>query len=341
MKNTVLHSKTKEKISSIKKRIGKTPLLKIKLKYKNKPLVIWAKFEALNFTGSIKDRMAIHIIEEAYKKNVIDPDSIITEATSGNTGIAFAGIGKKLGHKVKIYMPDWMSPERVARMESYGAEIIPVSREDGGFLGSISLTEKYAEKEKNVFLPKQFSNQANVEAHYLTTGPEILDQMTKAGTPPTGFVAGVGTGGTVMGVGKYLSENLKDISINPLEPANSPTLTTGEKNGHHRIQGISDEFIPEIVNLKWLNQIVNVWDGDAIIMAQMIFKKLGLGVGISSGANLLGAIKLAEKQNLDGVICTVFSDCNKKYLSTDYSTSEKMEQHYMSKDVELLSLSSI
>ncbi len=341
MKNTTLNLKTKERISSIRKKIGKTPLLKIKLKYKKKPIVIWVKFEALNFTGSIKDRMAIHIIEKAYKENEINPDSIITEATSGNTGIAFAGIGSELGHRVKIYMPDWMSAERVQRMKSYGAEIFSVSREDGGFLGSISLTEEYAEREKNVFLPKQFSNQANVEAHYLTTGPEILDQMEKSGMPPTGFIAGVGTGGTVMGVGKYLTENIKDISVNPLEPANSPTLTTGKKNGKHRIQGISDEFIPEIVNLKWLDEIINVWDGDAIIMAQMIFKKLGLGVGISSGANLLGAIKLAEKQNFDGVICTVFSDCNKKYLSTDYSSKESMKKHYMSKDVELLSFSSV
>tara|TARA_B100000029_G_scaffold264823_1_gene261005 strand:- start:4262 stop:5290 length:1029 start_codon:yes stop_codon:yes gene_type:complete len=339
MKNTILASKTKGKISSLKKKIGKTPLLKIKLKYKNKPMVIWAKFEALNLTGSIKDRMAIHIIEKAYQKDQISTNSVIAEATSGNTGIAFAGIGSQLGHRVKIYMPDWMSAERVERMKKYGAEIISVSRKEGGFLGSISLTEKYAEQEKNVFLPKQFSNQANVEAHYLTTGPEILSQMDKVGMPPTGFVAGVGTGGTVMGVGKYLTENIKNISINPLEPANSPTLTTGEKNGKHRIQGISDEFIPEIVNLEWLDEIINVWDGDAIIMAQMIFKKLGLGVGISSGANLLGAIKLAEKQNFDGVISTVFSDCNKKYISTDYSLKEVMKKHYMSKDVELLSLS--
>ncbi|MBT01617.1 cysteine synthase [bacterium] len=331
--------KTKSKISSIKRKIGNTPLLRVRLKYKNKPLSIWAKFEALNFTGSIKDRMAIHIIEQAYKKDEIEPGSIIAEATSGNTGISFSGIGSQLGHKVKIYMPDWMSKERIQRIKSYGAEIIPVSREEGGFLGSIALTEKYANEENNVFLPKQFSNKANVEAHYLTTGPEILEQMQKVGNIPTGFVAGVGTGGTVMGVGQYLTENINNISINPLEPANSPTLKTGHKNGKHRIQGISDEFIPEIVNLKWLDEIVDVWDGDAIIMSQMIFKKLGLGVGISSGANLIGAIKLAKKQNFDGVICTIFCDCNKKYLSTDYSSSEEMKNHYISKDVELLDLS--
>ncbi|MCL4156204.1 UNVERIFIED_CONTAM: hypothetical protein GTU68_031372, partial [Idotea baltica] len=199
---------------------------------------VFAKAENFNFTGSIKDRMALHILRDAYRAGAIAESDVIAEATSGNTGIAFAAIGRALGHEVRIYMPDWMSRERVLVIESLGARVIPVSREEGGFVGSIDMVQERAAQSPGTFLPSQFDNQANVEAHRKSTGPEILAQLGAAGRVPTGFVAGVGTGGTVMGVGHFLRKASSTCKIHPLEPAESPTLRTGSKVGSHRIQGI-------------------------------------------------------------------------------------------------------
>ena len=173
-------------------------------------------------------------------------------------------------------------------------------------------------------------------AHATTTGPEILAQFAAQGCTPTAFVAGVGTGGTVMGVGRFFREAVPGAKIHPLEPANSPTLSTGHKVGKHRIQGISDEFIPQIVDLAGLDEVVDVWDGDAILMAQKLARSCGLPVGISSGANLLGAIKIALQQGERAVVATVFPDCNKKYLSTDYCREEPVREAYLTPKVELL-----
>lgn len=321
--------------------VGKTPLLAISCKYQGKELTVYAKHETLNFTGSIKDRMALEILADGYSQGLIKPDTVIAEATSGNTGISFAALGRALGHRVRIYMPDWMSQERVTLLGSYGAELVPVSKQEGGFLGSIELARKYAEQEDNVFLPEQFENEANVKAHESTTGPELLEQLSFLGKEPTAFVAGVGTGGTVMGVGNYLRRNVPLVTIHPLEPANSPTLRTGHKIGKHRIQGISDEFIPAIVKLDELDEIIDVPDGDAILMAQKLSKDLGLAVGISSGANFLGALQLASAQGADSVVATVFADSNKKYLSTDYASEEPVEDGYQTPDVELIGFRSV
>ena len=208
--------------------------------YKDEPRTIYAKAENLNMTGSIKDRMAFHILKSAYETGSLKAGDVLAEATSGNTGIAISAIGRALGHPVTIYMPDWMSSERINLIKSLGATIHLVSKEDGGFLGSIAMTEDLA-KGGSVFLPRQFSNQENVNAHYGSTGPEIWWQMRYQGLTPDAFVAGVGTGGTIMGVGKFLKERKTDIRLHPLEPSNSPTLSTGYKVGKHRIQGISDD----------------------------------------------------------------------------------------------------
>ena len=229
--------------------ISNSPLLVINFKYKGEARSIYAKAESYNVTGSIKDRMALYILEKAYNEGRIKPGDTIVEATSGNTGIAFSAIGRALGHKVRIIMPDWMSRERVEIIKSLGADIIPVSKEQGGFLGSIRISEEIAASEPDIFLPCQFSNEANAEAHEMTTGPEIWCQMKYHGIKPDAFVAGVGTGGTVMGVGRYFRSHDAGIKVHPLEPAESPTLSTGYKVGIHRIQGISDEFIPAIVKL--------------------------------------------------------------------------------------------
>jgi cysteine synthase A len=224
--------------------VGNTPVLVIEFQYRGDKRVIYAKAENMNMTGSIKDRMALHIVRRAYERGHLKPGDRIVEATSGNTGISFAGIGRAMGHPVTIFMPDWMSRERIDLIRSLGASINLVSKADGGFLGSIRMADEMAESDKGVFLPEQFSNQDNCDAHFETTGPEIWWQLRFHDVRPDAFVAGVGTGGTIMGVGRFLRECNPAMKLHPLEPANSPTLSTGHCVGKHRIQGISDEFIP-------------------------------------------------------------------------------------------------
>ena len=335
-KNFTTFAPMETSLKELGRLIGNTPMIGICYRYKGKEKTVYAKCEYYNFSGSIKDRMALSVLKEAYKDGAIHPDSVIVEATSGNAGISFSALGRALGHKIYIIMPDWLSQERKMLIKSFGAEIILVSKEEGGFLGSIKLSQEMAEKDTNVFLPRQFSNQNNVKAHEETTGVEIIQQLKKQGLSPDVFVAGVGTGGTVVGVGKAIRTVNRCAKIHPLEPAESPTLTTGYKVGSHRIQGISDEFIPEIVKTSTLDEVVQAADGDSILMAQKLASWFGLGVGISSGANLIGAIELQEKYGDDAVVATVFADCNKKYLSTDLTKKEPLKEHYLSPKVELV-----
>ena len=325
-------------LQSLHRMVGDTPLIEITCRLDGHDYTVYAKHEISNFTGSTKDRMALHIMEAAYERRLAQPGDVLAEATSGNTGIAFAALGRALGHPVRIYMPDWMSRERVLVIQSLGAEIIPVSRDAGGFLGAIEQADRYAEENEQVFRPQQFDSESNPGAHERTTGPEILEQLDRIGKRPTAFVAGVGTGGTVMGVAKALRGRLDDVAIHPLEPANSPTLRTGKRLGHHRIQGISDEFIPSIVHLDELDDIIDAWDGDSILMAQRIAAELGIGVGISSGANVLGALQVAREQGPDSVVTTVLPDSNKKYLSTDLCRDEPVEEHYLTPKVEFVAV---
>jgi cysteine synthase A len=234
-------------------------------------------------------------------------------------------------------MPDWMSQERKDLIRSFGAQIRLVSAAEGGFLGSIRLSEAWAAETPGAFLPCQFANEANVEAHALSTGPEIWAQLGSEGLKPQAFVAGVGTGGTVMGVGRFLKGRDTGILVHAVEPANSPTLSTGCKVGKHRIQGISDEFIPAIVQLDQLDGVLAVDDGDAILMAQKLAAR-GLGVGISSGANFLAALLAQEQLGPDAVAVTVFSDSNKKYLSTDLMNEEPVKPGFLSPQIELVGI---
>jgi cysteine synthase A len=327
---------TARRFAALRTLIGDTPLIAVRLRYRGQTRTIYAKAEYLNFTGSIKDRMAIHILAEAYRTGRLKPGDVICEATSGNAGIAFCAIGRALGHPVSIYMPDWMSEERKALIRSLGAEITLVSKEQGGFLGSIRMTEERAHGCGKTFLPQQFANLANVEAHRTTTGPEILAQLASIGLKPDAFIAGVGTGGTVMGVGAALRAKFPDVRIHPLEPAESPTLSTGCKVGHHRIQGVSDEFIPDIVDLTRLDAVVAVPDGDSILMAQKLAATVGLPVGISSGANLLGALAVQDELGPDAIVATIFCDDNKKYLTTDLLRAEPVRPGYRSPEIDVL-----
>ncbi len=331
-----------EKLEGVRALIGNTPLLRIDYAYEGRQRCIFAKAEYMNYTGSIKDRMAYYILREACRSGELRPGMRIVEATSGNTGISFAALGRLLGHEVTIYMPDWMSVERMDMIRSFGGEIRLVSAEEGGFLGSIAMAE--AEKRndpEHVFLPRQFDNPKNCDAHYYMTGPEMAAQLDVFGVKPDAFVAGVGTGGTLMGMGRYVREMNANATVHPLEPANSPTLSTGYKVGKHRIQGISDEFIPSILQLDGVDDIVHVDDGDAIIMAQKLACSLGLGVGISSGGNFLGAVDIQNRFGDDTVVLTVLPDDNKKYLSTDYVREEPVTECCLSRNIELLGISAV
>lgn len=327
--------------SYVENLIGNTPLLSIHCHYKGRRRTVFAKAEHLNLTGSIKDRMAFHILCAAYRDEQIKKGDVIVEATSGNTGISFAAIGRAFGNPVHIFIPDWMSAERISLIKSYGAEVTLVSRDEGGFLGSIEMADAFKYEHGRAFLPHQFSNLCNSEAHYLTTAPEIWAQLAKVGFEPDAFVAGVGTGGTIMGCAAYFRERDPDIKLYPLEPAESPTLTTGHKVGSHRIQGISDEFVPAICDLKKLDEVISVSDGDSILMAQKLAGRLGLAVGMSSGANFIGALIAAERLGPDAIVVTVFPDDNKRYLSTDLVRAEPRRPGFVSTDIELFGYQTI
>ena len=332
-----------ERLRGLRVLVGNTPLLVVEFTVgpEGAPRRIYAKAESLNLTGSIKDRMALHILRRATERGDLAPGGMIVEATSGNTGISFCALGRALGHPVTIFMPDWMSEERIALIRSFGATIRLVSKEEGGFLGSIALAEELARTTPGAFLPRQFANEENSEAHFRTTGPELFAQLTSLGVRPDAFVAGVGTGGTIMGVGRYLREKHPPVRLHPVEPANSPTLSTGHKVGKHRIQGISDEFIPAIVHLEELDQVLAVDDGDAILMAKKLAADLGLAVGISSGANFLAAIQAQDALGEDAVVVTVFCDSNKKYLSTDLLRDEPVLPTHQTPHIRLLGFRAI
>jgi len=315
--------------------VGNTPMLRLDYQCNGLPDSIYVKCEHYNLTGSVKDRMALHILQRAYAEGRIASGDTIVEATSGNTGIAFAAIGRALGHPVTIVMPDWLSRERVDIIRSLGATVKLVSRQEGGFLGSLAVCDELA-LAGDVFLPRQFENGGNAEAHELTTMPEVWLQLAQQGLKPDAFVAGVGTGGTVMGAARYFRRHDPTIRVHPLEPAESPTLSTGHKVGSHRIQGISDEFIPAIVQFDELDAVVQAHDGDAILMAQQLARVLGLAVGISSGANVIGAIQLKRALGPDATVVTLLCDSNKKYLSTDLVGDEPVREGYLSPAVDFM-----
>ena len=323
-------------LAGLRELVGRTPLLEIAYERHGRRRRVHAKAEHLNMTGSIKDRMALHVIARAIADRALEPGAPIAEATSGNTGIALASIGRALGHPVEVFMPDWMSAERVALLRALGAGVHLVSRADGGFIGSIARAEAWAATHPGTFLPRQFESPYNVDAHETTTGPEIWLQMAALGRAPDAFVAGVGTGGTVMGVGRHLRRMSPEVHVHPVEPASSPTLSVGHKVGAHRIQGISDEFVPPIVDLDFLDPVLAVDDGDAIVMAQRLARELGLGVGISSGANFLAAVRLQDELGPQAEVATVFPDDDKKYLSTDLGREESVRRGFLSPEVRLL-----
>lgn len=311
-------------------KVGNTPLIKIKYVYNNKENYIYTKLESYNLTGSIKDRVAYYMIKEAYKSGELKKGIEIVEATSGNTGIALAAMGSYFGNPVHIFMPDWVSIERLNLMKMYNAKVTLVSKEEGGFQAAIKMAKEYAEN-NNAYLTNQFENPNNVLAHYETTGKEIIDTLKDN---IGGFVSGIGTGGTLIGVAKRLKEFDSAIKIYALEPDKMPLLSQGKILGNHKIEGIGDDFIPKIVDKNLIDEVITVNDDDAVNMARKVALELGLGVGISSGANLIASV--IKNENSQKPIVTVSADDNKKYLSTTLSEKIDNNKKFISNKIKLL-----
>jgi len=291
-----------------KELIGDTPLLKLNSLKKEGRADIYVKVEKNNLAGSIKDRIALYMIEEAENEGKIKPGDTIVEPTSGNTGVALAALCAAKGYKLILTMPASMSKEREQLAKAYGAEVIRTT--EGALQGAVDKAKGLAEKE-GYFLPDQFSNPANVKAHYETTGPEILSEIT-----PDAFIAGVGTGGTVTGVGKRLKEKDSNIKVYAIQPAESPLLSGGEASSH-KIQGIGGNFVPKNLDFDVVDGIISVAGDDAIKMSRQIAKDEALAVGISSGANVVGAIEIADKLGEGKSVVTVLPDTGERYLSTE------------------------
>ena len=319
---------------NFEKLIGNTPMINIKYEYQGKKKNIYVNLEMFNLTGSIKDRVAYYIIKNAKRRGLLKENMPIIEATSGNTGISLSALGTYYNHPVYIFMPEWASKERKELMNLYGANIKLISKEEGGFLECVK-SAKDLTKKVNGFLANQFENEDNISAHYETTGKEILEQLE--GKEIGGFISGVGTGGTLIGIGKRLKEKDSKIKIVALEPEKMPILSKGKIVGQHKIEGIGDDFVPDIFseNKNIVEQdIILINDDTAINMARKLSKELGLGVGISSGANFIGAVLLQEK--LEKNVVTIFADDNKKYLSTELKNEKIENADFLSDKIKLL-----
>lgn len=295
--------------------IGNTPLMElahIQKKYELKAK-IFAKLEFLNATGSAKDRVAKAMIIDAENDGRLKKDSVIIEPTSGNTGIGLASVGTARGYRVIIVMPDTMSKERCTLIKAYGAEVV-LSDGTKGMAGAIKKANELAQEIPNSFIPDQFSNPSNPKVHKETTGPEIWNDTN--GNVDI-FVAGVGTGGTITGVGEFLKSKKSDVKIVAVEPEASPLLSKGIA-GSHKIQGIGANFVPSILNTNIYDEIIPVSNEDAYAMGKAIGNTEGILVGISSGAALAAAIKVAQRKENEGKnIVVFFVDSGDRYLSTE------------------------
>lgn len=292
--------------------IGKTPLLELETVGKNTGAKILGKLEYFNPAGSVKDRIAKAMIDDAEAKGILRPDSVIIEPTSGNTGIGLAAAAAARGYQVILTMPETMSIERRNLLRAYGAKVV-LTEGVKGMKGAIEKAQELAAENVHSFIPSQFTNNANPKVHYDTTGPEIWEDTD--GKVDI-FVAGVGTGGTISGVGKYLKSKNPNVRVVAVEPAGSPVLS-GEQPGPHKIQGIGAGFVPETLNTAVYDEIIKVTNEDAFETGRELAKKEGLLVGISSGAAVWAASELAKRpENKGKMIVAILPDTGERYLST-------------------------
>ena len=295
--------------------IGNTPLLRLNNieKKLNLNVTLLAKVEYFNPTGSVKDRVALSMIEDAEQKGIIHSDTVVIEPTSGNTGIGLASVCAAKGYKCILVMPENMSKERIKLIKAYGADVV-LSPKEKGMKGAVDKAEELSKTYDSSFIPSQFENPSNPEIHYKTTGPEIYKSSNKKVDI---FIAGIGTGGTISGTGRYLKEQNRNIKIIGIEPNDSPLLTKG-KAGPHKIQGIGANFVPKTLDKKYVDEFMTATTEEAYEYARLAGKYEGILVGISSGAALAQAVKVAKRNENNGkTIVVLLPDSGDRYLSTE------------------------
>lgn len=297
--------------------VGHTPVVRLNRIPGKDDAEIWAKLENFNPGGSVKDRICLAMIEDAEKSGRIKPGDTIVEPTSGNTGIGLALVAAVKGYNLILTMPDTMSEERRSLLVAYGAKLV-LTPDTRGMHGAIAKAEELCRENPRYFMPQQFSNPANPDMHYRTTGPELMEQLPKIDA----FVSGVGTGGTITGAGRYLHEHSKNqVLVVAVEPANSPVLSGGEP-GFHKIQGIGAGFVPKNLDSHAYNEIIKVSDEDAAEFSRRLAREEGILVGISSGANCCAALQIAQRLGKGKVVAVVFCDTGERYLTTDLFQAE-------------------
>src|ERR1700722_7260963 len=297
--------------------IGHTPVVRLNRLPGKDDAEIWAKLESFNPGGSVKDRICVAMVEAAEREGRLKPGETIVEPTSGNTGIGLALVAAVKGYQLILTMPDTMSEERRSLLAAYGAKLV-LTPDTRGMHGAIARAEELVRENPGYYMPQQFSNPANPDVHYRTTGPELVEQLEQIDA----FVAGVGTGGTISGTGRYLREHLKNRPlIVAVEPKSSPVLSGGEP-GFHKIQGIGAGFIPENLDTRVYDEIITVSDEDATQYSRRLAREEGLLVGISSGANCCAALQIARRLGRNKVVVVVFCDTGERYLTTDLFQAE-------------------
>jgi cysteine synthase A len=297
--------------------IGHTPVVRLNRLSGNDDAEVWAKLENFNPGGSVKDRICLAMVDAAEKAGRIKPGDTIVEPTSGNTGIGLALVAAVKGYNLILTMPDTMSEERRSLLVAYGAKLV-LTPDTRGMHGAIAKAEELCRENTDYFMPQQFSNPANPDIHYRTTGPELMEQLPQIDA----FVAGVGTGGTISGAGRYLHEHSKSkVLVVAVEPASSPVLSGGEA-GFHKIQGIGAGFVPRNLDTAAYDEILTVSDEDAAAFSRRLAREEGILVGISSGANCYAAIQIAKRLGKGKVVVAVFCDTGERYLTTDLFQAE-------------------
>src|SRR5580658_106575 len=297
--------------------IGHTPVVRLNRLPGKDDAQVWAKLENFNPGGSVKDRICLAMIEAAERAGRIKPGDTIVEPTSGNTGIGLALVAAVKGYHLILTMPDTMSEERRSLLVAYGARLV-LTPDTRGMHGAIAKAEELVRDNPNYYMPQQFSNAANPEMHYKTTGPELIEQLPQIDA----FISGVGTGGTITGAGRYLREHLKNkVLIVAVEPRNSPVLSGGEA-GFHKIQGIGAGFVPKNLDTHVYDEIIAVSDEEATLHSRRLAREEGLLVGISSGANCCAALEVAKRLGRGKVVVVVFCDTGERYLTTDLFQAE-------------------